>query len=138
MFARRGSTFRANAADAERLEHGRLQWSLAVSLVEEDWPLLALREQASDEQAIALPDPYPATRHWAICRTAEGQRMVPLEPLQAKLMQLLQQDPLDLALARLERELGETPAATSPRKRSAACRRHTPCLRDGDRPPISV
>lgn len=97
--------FAPTAADVARLSSARLQWSDAVRLVEEDWPLLQLREQPDPgERAVALPEPHATTRHWAICRTNEGQRRAPLEPLQAKLMRLLYDHPLDVALAQLERE----------------------------------
>lgn len=96
--------FAPSARDAARLERARLVPSRAARRVEEDWPLLALRERARDgERAVALPEPHPAPRAWMICRAIEGLRAVPLEPLEAQLMRLLEELPLDRALAALER-----------------------------------
>jgi len=98
--------FAPTSNDAERLERSRLRRSLAARSVEEDWPLLPLRDRASDvERAVPLPEPHAVPRHWMICRSPEGFRSVPLEPLAAKLMELLDERPVGQALAELEQRV---------------------------------
>jgi len=74
-----------------------------VRLVVHDGPLLQLREPGDTARACELP-PGGVRQPGALCRTLEGHRLVPLAPLQARLMRLLERHPLGVALAQLERE----------------------------------
>lgn len=109
------AAFAPSAADAARMEHARLRWSLAVRRVEEAWPLLALRDAAIDgERAVELPAPHPRPRQLMICRAPAGFRIVPLEPLAAQLMERLERMPLGAALAELEHSVPASDRATLP------------------------
>jgi hypothetical protein len=105
--------FAPGAKDAERIPSARLCWSHAVRRVEEDWPLLELRREVrASERAIALPAPHAVPRHAMVCRTPEGFRVVPLAPLEATLMQLLETRPLGAALAELEQGITDDARAS--------------------------
>jgi hypothetical protein len=85
----------------------KLVSSSAYARVEEHWPLselrLALRDDGS-EQALSLPLPLPAAQTWALFRSARGVTQLRLAPLQARLYELLEAQPLGAALAQLEAE----------------------------------
>jgi Putative DNA-binding domain len=84
-----------------------LHLSQAHARVVEDWPLLQLRARLLGEpceRPVALPEPLPRTQTWALVRTARGVGQVALEPEHARLLTLLETQPLSDALAQLEQE----------------------------------
>ncbi len=91
--------------EAARLPALRLEASEAFAILEEHWPLLALRDglvESPDEDAVALPARLHAPRTWALLRVRTGLRRFPLAARHAELLQLLGAYPLGEALARLE------------------------------------
>ncbi|MCX5741375.1 MAG: putative DNA-binding domain-containing protein, partial [Proteobacteria bacterium] len=102
-------------ADAARLLGARLRSAPAFALIDETWPLIALRDAlpiTPSERVVALPPPHDQGRRtWAICRGADGQRVLPLSAAHAALLRLLEMYPLGEALARLERDLEPAVAA---------------------------
>jgi hypothetical protein len=105
------------ADDAARLPEGRLVRSQALALVEEHWPLLALRRSASDdksERPLALPAPHASPRSWALVRTEQGHGLLPLDSVQARLLALLDAHPVAEALARIEADPEAGDRATLP------------------------
>ncbi len=91
---------------AERLEAARLVPSPTVVLVEENWPLVALRRDLPPDvsRPVRLGAPLPSPQTWAIARTAAGFRLVRLEPLQANLLRQLCTTAIADALASVEAE----------------------------------
>lgn len=101
------SAFRPSSEDAGRLARCRLTPSVALSIVVEDWPLLELLGKLPSEvgaRAVRLPARHPTPRYAAVLRSENGRRVLPLVPLQARLLTLLLDHPLSAALARLEAE----------------------------------
>lgn len=99
------SPFRPSAADAARLLEARLVPSPAVVLVEEHFPLLALRaEIVGDprETRVKVPPALANPRTWALAREDAGVRQWLLEPREAELLALLREHPVGDALGRLE------------------------------------
>lgn len=99
------------SADEATLAAGRLQLSAAVRCVEEHWPLLELRASslASDaDRALALPPRLPRAQHWLVFRTDRGVGHGRIAPAHARLFELLRQDSLGQALAKLQSECPET------------------------------
>jgi Putative DNA-binding domain len=97
--------FRPTAADSERLLSGRLVLSAAVALLLDGFGLCELRRSIANESSEA-PVPAPARlaapRHWALVRKGLTLGLVPLEPLEFELLELLGEHPVGEALARLE------------------------------------
>lgn len=109
------NSFRPAAEDADRLGRCRLTPSVALSIVVEDWPLLELLGSLPNEvgeRALRLPPRHPTPRHAAVLRSENGRRIMPLLPLQARLLTLLLDHPLSAALARLEAEIPVSEAPT--------------------------
>jgi hypothetical protein len=98
--------FQPSTADAARLAQARLKPALAFALVEEHWPLFRLRHELvkdAGERAVKLPAPYVGgARWWALVRAEQGQLLLPLAPLQARLLQLLLAHSVSEALGILE------------------------------------
>ena len=96
-------------ADAARLPRSRLVASPAFAMVDETWPLVALRRglpAALPERPVPLPAPHAGgPQTWAICRGADGQRTLPLPPAHAELLRLVRVHPLPDALSRLEAQV---------------------------------
>jgi len=92
--------------DAASLPRSRFVMRSSVALVDETWPLFALRRELSTQssaQACALPDPHAHGKvSWALQRTDRGYGLIRLEPLQALLLRSLCETPLSEALAQLE------------------------------------
>ena len=86
--------------DAPRLASSRLVRSRATRIVDEDWPLLALRRGSAE-----LGPQHAATRSFVICRYDRGERVVPLEQQEARLFRLLDEKCLEDALANLDEGL---------------------------------
>lgn len=92
-------------ADAATLATSRLVWASSVTLVDETWPLIAVRRELpadlGDHQA-PLPGRHPAPRSWVIHGSANGLRIAPVDPLHAELLRLLRTHAIGDALAMLE------------------------------------
>jgi Putative DNA-binding domain len=102
--------WRPGPADLTRFERLRLRRSLAATIVCEEWPLLELRHALADdagEGAVPLPPAHPGPRRWALCRVEGGVLRWPLEPAQARLLELLAANPVGQALGALEAEAPE-------------------------------
>lgn len=96
---------RVSPASAHALETGRLVRAPSFSLVTERWPLVAVRQALPSplgEHRVALPAPHATARSWLIGRSLRGIEAVPLQPVQATLLELLTAHPLGDALAILE------------------------------------
>ena len=93
-------------ADAERLPRARLRASPAFAMIDETWPLIALRSELPAQlggRPVPLPARHPeGPRSWAICRGSDGQRVLPLPPAHAELLRLLHAHPILEALSILE------------------------------------
>lgn len=93
-------------ADAARLPNAQLVWSRSLTLVEERWPLIEMRQRLPsivDDTVLALAAPHqagPAT--WVIHRTAQGLHARPLDSAHAELLRLLRTHSIGEALAILE------------------------------------
>lgn len=100
--------FRPSAEHAERLLTSRLQRSPAAAVLEEEWPLCELRRTLagdSRESAVALPPRLEQPQFWLLVRSPAkpGQLAIEaLEPLEARLLRLLERLPLGQALGQLE------------------------------------
>jgi hypothetical protein len=109
--------FRPSPADAPRLLTSRLVLGTHVALVEQRWPLLALRQAAASDGKDAflpLPPALDAAEHLALVRTATATRHVPLAPLEARLLRLLTTETVGGALAALETACPEEHLAALP------------------------
>jgi hypothetical protein len=96
-----------SAADLARFAQLCLSPSAAFALVEEQWPLIALRQRLSDrdgERPAPLPPALSIPQRWAIFRTPQGIAQLPLTSAHARLLELLAQNTLGQALVRLEAE----------------------------------
>lgn len=114
--------FSPTPADAGRLATGRLVAHPALSLIEEAWPLMELRRTLPPGPAqapVPLPPALPAPVWWMLCRAPQGERVVPLVPQHARLIQLLMERPIPHALAQLEAECPATERAALPNKARA-------------------
>ena len=107
---RRVTTARATRALSQlqpnRLAATRLVPSPTVVLIDEHWPLVALRRELSGngDRPVVLPAPHPTPQTWAIARTTAGFCVLRLEPLQAKLLRQLSISAIADALAIVEAE----------------------------------
>jgi hypothetical protein len=107
--APRCEPFRPSAQDAQRLASSRFVLSPSVALLSEHWSLserrLGLVELRGD-QAFELGERLSEARHWLLARHQHKPGLtlglVALEPAEAKLLELLQQYPLEQALGLLE------------------------------------
>ena len=104
-----------SVADADHLAHARLRPSRAFVMIDETWPLSQLRHELPatlSEQCVPLPPPHAdGRRSWAVVRTADGQRVIPLAAPHARLLRLLREHPLGEALAILEASVPPSTAA---------------------------
>jgi hypothetical protein len=76
-----------------------------LALIEEHWPLIALYDRLDprpSEQPLGLPDPHRELHHWAVIPTEQGRRVLPLAPLQARMLASLVRRPVAAALAEFE------------------------------------
>lgn len=97
--------FRPSAEHAGRLLTSRLQRSPAVAVLEEAWPLCELRRTlAGDarESALELPARLGESQFWLLVRSPAKLGQLALEPLEARLLTLLETLPVGEALAVLE------------------------------------
>jgi hypothetical protein len=104
-------------ADAARLPTALLALSPTVALIEEDWALCerrALLGTKSEETRVALGPRHASTRHLLLTRRELQLGVVPLEPLEARLLALLPRFPLAEALGRLEAACPAAELATLP------------------------
>lgn len=96
------------AADLPRLVRAKLRWSRAAAVVEEKWPLMALRRGLPNplgDHRAPLPEPHPgAAQGWVICRASRGLHVAPIAPLHARLLQRLRTHTLADALASVEND----------------------------------
>lgn len=99
------SAYQPTAADSERLRRGRLRVSPTVALITEHWPLCALRPRAlasTDEAPLSLEARLAEPQYWLLGREQLTLRLWPLAPRQAELLELLSEDSVPNALARIE------------------------------------
>jgi hypothetical protein len=99
------NVYQPTAADSERLLRGRLCFSPAVALLTEHWPLCAMRPRAlssADETPLPLEARLAEPQCWLLGREQLRLRLWPLAPRQAELLELLRQDSVPNALARIE------------------------------------
>lgn len=108
FLAPRQPVLRLLPSEAASLHQAQLLPSAAFCIVEEQWPLVALRRALgarTSASPCSLPEPHPhGVQRWAVCRAPGGERVLPLEPVQARLLQLLGEQPVGRALAILEAE----------------------------------
>lgn len=113
---------RALEAPVERLLQGgahrtgkRLVRAQAWTLLEEHWPLVELLARPADpERPQPLPPPCLAPQAWAIGGHGDTVGWLRLEPLQARLLELVGQLPLEEALGQLEAECEPAERAALP------------------------
>jgi hypothetical protein len=100
---------------AEALGRARLRASASLSVVKEGWALLALRKELSsapEERPRPMPPKHARGPCWAaVYRREQKIDVVPLAPLQGRLLELLRAHPLTEALGALE---AECPRAEAP------------------------
>jgi len=99
------SAYQPTAADSERLLRGRLRFSPAMALLSEHWRLCEMRPRAlasADETPLPLDARLAEPQRWLLGREQLTLRLWPLAPRQAELLELLRQDSVPNALARLE------------------------------------
>jgi hypothetical protein len=104
--------WRPSPDDAAQLLQLKFTPTAALAIVEQKWPLLALRSQLSTypgEGAIPLPASLAQLEHWALLRTDEGIGELLLAPRQARLYHLMGIHTLGEALATLEQECSDVP-----------------------------
>jgi hypothetical protein len=92
------------AEDSSQL---RLLPSAAYARFQEGWPLVRLRSPLLAPNAphvATLPHSLPVPQTWALFRNARGVGQLPLQPGHARLLALLEEQPIGDALAQLERE----------------------------------
>ena len=108
-----------DAGDAERLLQSRLIPSPAIAVVEQSFPLLELRRRLEGdpgETPVALPAALPQKQYSVIFRSATHMGHVPLQPLEARLLQLLFEHSVAEALGRLEAECSNDERARLPQQ----------------------
>lgn len=109
--------FRPAAEDAPRILGSRLVPSPAARVIEQRWPLLALRrslEGDRTEAPVRLPERLLRPEWWAIVRKPQGIAHVPLDPREGLLLRLLERLSVHDALALLEAECAESERAELP------------------------
>ncbi len=114
--------FRPSAADAAGLLESRLTPSLAVRVIEENFPLLELRKKTLGDPGatrVAIPPALPHPRAWALLRNDHGISQISLEPREAELFALLREFSVRDALARLENACSAEERALLPAKTQA-------------------
>jgi hypothetical protein len=113
--------FVPTAEDVPRLSACRLTLSPAAALIAEHWPLCELRAVAGpDASPAALGERAHAAQHWLLLRRGATElRRLPLEPLEAELLQLLTEQPLAQALAELEIRAGAEHRSSLPGRAQA-------------------
>jgi hypothetical protein len=102
--------YRPSAAEAEPLARSRLVPSGSWVIVEETRAMCAQHRLLGDvapARPVAPPPRHPRPQALAIARVDEALRVLPLEPLQARLYRLVSLHALDDALARLEAEVAD-------------------------------
>ncbi|ATB43491.1 hypothetical protein CYFUS_008971 [Cystobacter fuscus] len=90
------------------LEERFLRASPACRLLEESWPLVALRRTLgpdADARRQPLPPPLPTRQHWMLLRHGEALIQVPLSPVRARLLWALRTKTFGAALAEVEASL---------------------------------
>jgi hypothetical protein len=111
--------FHPGAEHAEQLLASRLIATPAAAVLEEHWPLCELRRSvASDtgEAAVALPERLGQPRFWLLRRSETNLRLLAVEPREAHLWRLLQDNSVATALARLEQDCSNDERAELPAK----------------------
>lgn len=126
--------FRPTAEDAPRLASSRFVLSPSVALLSEHWPLCQRRvgfvDQKGDaagdrkgNESVELGEPLSDARHWLLARHQAKPNLklslIALERAEAKLLQLLQQYPLEQALGLLEATASEAERAALPERAQA-------------------
>jgi hypothetical protein len=110
------------AEDAARFASSCLVLSTSVALVREHWPLCERRITFVDhpsEEPITLPARLAAPQAWLIARRGTKIGLRSLAPAEAQLLTLLQQHPLERALALLESAAPEAERALLPERAQA-------------------
>jgi hypothetical protein len=101
------------------IEQLRLQPSAAYARFTEHWPLLRLRAPLLDRAAphvVVLPAALPVLQTWALFRTPQGVGQLALESQHARLLELLDAQPMGAALAQLEAETAQQERAGLPER----------------------
>ena len=109
--------WRPTQDEIERFAHMTLTMSKTVALVCENWDLVELRARMVDqagEQRVLLPRQLDAVRHRALIRNDQAVTWIELDLLEAKLLELLAQMPVNEAMQRFEGECSGVPRATLP------------------------
>jgi hypothetical protein len=117
--APRAESFRPGPADVARLSTSCMVLSPSVALLHESWPLCDVRmafvEQQSDD-AVVLPERLPVPRAWLLARQDAKLGLLALEQQEARLLSLLQEYPLERALAQLESAASRAERARLPER----------------------
>jgi hypothetical protein len=93
-----------SAEEGASLAMRRLRLADHATLIDESWPLVAMRmDLVRDPSPEQVSLASPARRHWAILRTDKGFGQLRLEPRQAQLYRECTRRPLQDALATLQR-----------------------------------
>lgn len=111
------SPFRPAAEDAPQILGSRLVASPAARVIEERWPLLALRRSVEGDRSeapVRLAERLERPAWWALVRKPQGIANVPLDPREGFLLRLLERHSVEDALARLEAECSESERAELP------------------------
>lgn len=113
------ASFQPSSGDAARLLDSRLRLSRAAARISESWRLCELRARVislEGEATLPLPEAWPEPHAWLLIRQQLSLRMVPLEPLEARLLALLETQPVGAALAELEAACPEQERASLPER----------------------
>jgi len=91
---------RVSADELVGLPHAQLVASPALAIIDEHWPLVALRRQLVPDPGVAavLPRAHPSCRTWVIAGKSRGVRALPLVALHARLLRALASHPVGAAL----------------------------------------
>lgn len=99
-----------STADENGLPKRRFEAAETFALIQEDWPLVAMRHAlvTGDEAKAGSVGPrMDESRFWVFTRTVEGIQHIPIHSLQARLLRFMQKHSLEEALFYVESEANE-------------------------------